>query len=57
MMKHQDLRTDEQKFDDLLSEGHSLNDIAYRLSWSVYRTRQHYRQVCAAMGELPDATA
>jgi hypothetical protein len=53
-MRHEDVRSDEHKFDDLLSEDHSLEDIAYRLSWSLWRTRRHYRQVCAAMGEQPD---
>lgn len=53
-MQHQDLRTIEQTFDDLLAEGFSLDDISHRLGWSHWRTRTHYRQVCAAMGEEPD---
>jgi DNA-binding NarL/FixJ family response regulator len=53
-MKHQDLRTPEQKFDDLLAEGLSLDDIAYRLGWGMYRVKRHYRSLCEQMGEEPD---
>lgn len=53
-MKHEDLRTPEQQFDDLLSEGHTLAEIGYRLGWSYYRVERHYRQVCADLGELPE---
>jgi hypothetical protein len=53
-MQHQDLRTPEEKFDDLLADDFSLDEIAYRLGWSRYHTDRHYRGVCQMMGELPD---
>ena len=53
-MKHEDLRTPEERFDDLLADGHPIEDIAYRLGWTNWVARAHYRKVCAVMGELPD---
>jgi hypothetical protein len=53
-MKHEDLRTPDERFDDLLADGYSIEDIAYRLGWSNWTTKARYRQVCAEMGELPD---
>jgi hypothetical protein len=53
-MKREDLRTPEEKFDDLLAQDLSIDAIAFRLGWSNWRTRTHYRKVCADMGEEPD---
>lgn len=53
-MKHEDLRTPSERFDDLLADGHSLDEIAYRLGWSNWTTKTHYRALCGEMGELPD---
>jgi DNA-binding NarL/FixJ family response regulator len=54
IMRHEDLRTPEERFDDLLAEGKELDEIAYRLGWSNWRVRHHYRNVCASLGETPD---
>lgn len=53
-MKHEDLRTPHERFDDFLADGLSLDEIAYRLGWSNWTTKNHYRKVCLEMGELPD---
>jgi hypothetical protein len=53
-MKREDLRTPEEKFDDLLADDHSIDEIAYRLGWSNWRKKPLPAQVCADMGELPD---
>lgn len=54
-MKHEDLRTPEQKFDDMLAEGMKLMEIANRLGWTYLQARNRYMRICLDLGEKPDA--
>lgn len=53
-MRHQDLRTTEQIFDDMLADDHSLDEIAARLGWTMLQARQRYLRVCRETGVKPD---
>ena len=53
-MKQQDLRTPDQKFDDLLADDTSFDEIAYRLGWTMGQVRTQYLKVCKQMGVRPD---
>lgn len=49
-----DQRTPEEKFDDLLADDYTLDEIADALGWTWGRARAHYIGVCAQLGEKPD---
>lgn len=53
-MKHQELRTPRQIFDDMLADDYSLEEICERLHWTPLQVRQQYLRVCREMGVQPD---
>ena len=53
-MKHQELRTPTEIFDDMLADEYSLDEIAMRLGWSMHQARSRYLTVCREMGVKPD---
>jgi len=53
-MKHQDLRTPNQIFDDMLADDYDLDEIAFKLGWNPLQARQRYLAVCREMGVKPD---
>lgn len=53
-MKHQELRTPNQIFDDMLAEDYTLEEIGARLQWTPLQVRQRYLAVCREMGVKPD---
>lgn len=53
-MKHQDLRTKNEIFDDMLADGATLDAIADRLNWTHLQVRQRYLTVCRELGVRPD---
>lgn len=54
-MKHQDLRKPTEKFDDMLADDYSLDEIGRRMGWTPVQTRSRYLTVCAQLGVKPDA--
>lgn len=53
-MKHQELRTFNQIFDDMLADDYSLDEIQARLQWTPLQIRQQYLRVCRELGVHPD---
>ena len=53
-MKHLDLRTPAEIFDDMLAEDYSLDEIGDRLGWTPLQVRQQYLRVCRETGVKPD---
>lgn len=53
-MKHQEFRTPNQIFDDMLADDYSLEEIAARLQWTPLQARQQYLRVCRETGVKPD---
>lgn len=52
-MKHVDLRTPFEIFDDMLADDAPLETIAARLQWNPVQARNHYYQICHRLGEQP----
>ena len=53
-MKHQELRTPSEIFDDMLADDYGLDEIAHRLGWNMHQARAQYLRVCREMGVKPD---
>lgn len=53
-MKHQELRTPNEIFDDMLAEEYELDEIGARLGWTQTQARARYLTVCRELGVKPD---
>jgi hypothetical protein len=53
-MKPQDLRTQAEKFSDMLADDWSMEDIGARMQWSPLQVRQRYLAICRELGVKPD---
>lgn len=54
-MKHEDLRTPEEIFDDMLADDCSHEEIMMRLGWNYGQVRSRFLNICYKLGEQPDA--
>lgn len=53
-MKHVDVRTPTEIFDDMLADDKPLDEIGMRLGWTPLQVRQRYLAVCRKLGVKPD---
>lgn len=49
-MKHQDLRTTDEKICDMLADDYEFDQIAKRLQMSTYAVEARFRVICGKLG-------